>query len=95
MMNMYQGNMGMMPNMMMNQSMFQNLLIQGQQSLGPNGVLRVVQDLKNRVSKTDSIMTETKLFEQARPKSISYGKCSKISNTLKLRTPKIIAKNNF
>ena len=50
MMNMYQGNMGMMPNMMMNQSMFQNLLIQGQQSLGPNGVLRVVQDLKNRVS---------------------------------------------
>ena len=53
MMNMYQGNMGMMPNMMMNQSMFQNLLIQGQQSLGPNGVLRVVQDLKNRVSYTN------------------------------------------
>ena len=24
-----------------------------------------------------------------------YGKCSKISNTLKLRTPKIIAANNF
>ena len=24
-----------------------------------------------------------------------YGKCSKISNTLKLRTPKIIAGNNF
>ena len=24
-----------------------------------------------------------------------YGKCSKISNTLKLRTPKIIAENNF
>ena len=23
-----------------------------------------------------------------------YGKCSKISNTLKLRTPKIIAENN-
>ena len=54
MMNMYQGNMGMMPNMMMNQSMFQNLLIQGQQSLGPNGVLRVVQDLKNRVSYTNA-----------------------------------------
>ena len=26
---------------------------------------------------------------------IGYGKCSKISNTLKLRTPKIIAENNF
>ena len=26
---------------------------------------------------------------------INYGKCSKISNTLKLRTPKIIAENNF
>ena len=26
---------------------------------------------------------------------IIYGKCSKISNTLKLRTPKIIDKNNF
>ena len=25
----------------------------------------------------------------------SYGKCSKISNTLKLRTPKIITENNF
>ena len=25
----------------------------------------------------------------------TYGKCSKISNTLKLRTPKIIAENNF
>ena len=25
----------------------------------------------------------------------AYGKCSKISNTLKLRTPKIIAENNF
>ena len=24
-----------------------------------------------------------------------YGKCSKISNTLKLKTPKIIAENNF
>ena len=24
-----------------------------------------------------------------------YGKCSKISNTLKLRTPKIITENNF
>ena len=27
--------------------------------------------------------------------SLTYGKCSKISNTLKLRTPKIIAENNF
>ena len=27
--------------------------------------------------------------------SLAYGKCSKISNTLKLRTPKIIAENNF
>ena len=27
--------------------------------------------------------------------STKYGKCSKISNTLKLRTPKIIAENNF
>ena len=70
MMNMYQGNMGMMPNMMMNQSMFQNLLIQGQQSLGPNGVLRVVQDLKNRVSYTNLIIPVTKLCEQTRPKSI-------------------------
>ena len=26
---------------------------------------------------------------------MAYGKCSKISNTLKLRTPKIIAENNF
>ena len=26
---------------------------------------------------------------------IVYGKCSKILNTLKLRTPKIIAENNF
>ena len=26
---------------------------------------------------------------------IKYGKCSKISNTLKLRTPKIIAEYNF
>ena len=26
---------------------------------------------------------------------VKYGKCSKISNTLKLRTPKIIAENNF
>ena len=26
---------------------------------------------------------------------LCYGKCSKISNTLKLRTPKIIAENNF
>ena len=26
---------------------------------------------------------------------IHYGKCSKISNTLKLRTPKIIAENSF
>ena len=24
-----------------------------------------------------------------------YGKCSKITNTLKLRTPKIFAENNF
>ena len=29
------------------------------------------------------------------PKHASYGKCSKISNTLKLRTPKITAENNF
>ena len=28
-------------------------------------------------------------------KKVLYGKCSKISNTLKLRTPKIIAENNF
>ena len=27
--------------------------------------------------------------------TLRYGKCSKISNTLKLRTPKIIAENNF
>ena len=27
--------------------------------------------------------------------TMKYGKCSKISNTLKLRTPKIIAENNF
>ena len=27
--------------------------------------------------------------------SVKYGKCSKISNTLKLLTPKIIAENNF
>ena len=27
--------------------------------------------------------------------NLHYGKCSKISNTLKLRTPKIIAENNF
>ena len=26
---------------------------------------------------------------------VMYGKCSKISNTLKLRTPKIITENNF
>ena len=26
---------------------------------------------------------------------LNYGKCSKISNTLKLRTPKIIAENIF
>ena len=26
---------------------------------------------------------------------LAYGKCSKISNTLKLRTPKIIAENIF
>ena len=26
---------------------------------------------------------------------LEYAKCSKISNTLKLRTPKIIAENNF
>ena len=26
---------------------------------------------------------------------LNYGKCSKISNTLKLQTPKIIAENNF
>ena len=30
-----------------------------------------------------------------RNKKNNYGKCSKISNTLKLRTPKIIAENNF
>ena len=30
------------------------------------------------------------------PNNVSmYGKCSKNSNTLKLRTPKIIAENNF
>ena len=28
-------------------------------------------------------------------KEKDYGKCSKISNTLKLRTPKIIAESNF
>ena len=28
-------------------------------------------------------------------KIIKYGKCSKISNTLKLGTPKTIAENNF
>ena len=28
-------------------------------------------------------------------KKSAYGKCSKISNTLKLRTPNIIAENNF
>ena len=33
-------------------------------------------------------------FRQAYNKSV-YGKCSKITNTLKLRTRKIIAKNNF
>ena len=27
--------------------------------------------------------------------ALNYGKCSKISNTLKLRTPKIIAEDNF
>ena len=27
--------------------------------------------------------------------TLKYSKCSKISNTLKLRTPKFIAKNNF
>ena len=31
----------------------------------------------------------------AAPMKMNYGKCSKISNTLKLRTPKIIAENNF
>ena len=41
------GNM-ILPNMM-NPNMFQNLLMQGQHSLGPNGVLRIVQDLKARV----------------------------------------------
>ena len=29
------------------------------------------------------------------PLKQGYGKCSKITNTLKLRTPKIIAENNF
>ena len=29
------------------------------------------------------------------PSKLIYGKCSKISNTLKLGTPKIIAENNF
>ena len=29
------------------------------------------------------------------PRLNYYGKCSKISNTLKLRTPKIITENNF
>ena len=38
------------------------------------------------------------LSETIRPRALIvgiYGKCSKISNTLKLRTPKIIAENNF
>lgn len=50
MINYYQGNMNMNMGMqgMMNPNMFQNLLMQGQHSLGPNGVLRIVQDLKNR-----------------------------------------------
>ena len=34
------------------------------------------------------------IFDKRR-KKVLYGKCSKISNTLKLRTPKIIAENNF
>ena len=29
------------------------------------------------------------------PEFSRYGKCSKISNTLKLRTPKITVENNF
>ena len=32
---------------------------------------------------------------QVRSPNVVYGKCSKISNTLKLRTPKIIVENNF
>ena len=63
MMNMYQGMAGMMgqgmPGMggvpimnqgMMNPAVFKNLLDVGQSTLGPNGVLRIVQDLKARVS---------------------------------------------
>ena len=39
-----------------------------------------------------SLLTTSLLFAV---KTVYYDKCSKISNTLKLQTPKIIAENNF
>ena len=44
------GGMPIMNQGMMNPAVFKNLLDVGQSTLGPNGVLRIVQDLKARVS---------------------------------------------
>ena len=40
-------------------------------------------------------ISKYKVKTTGRARKWYYGKCSKNSNTLKLRTPKIIAENNF
>ena len=47
---------------------------------------------KEKEQKIDRYIKE---IEELDAENQKYGKCSKISNTLKLRTPKIIVENNI
>ena len=62
--------------------------------------LVLVQPRKTRPFITERLLMGRKESNQTKTTTVwltttVYGKCSKISNTLKLRTPKIITENNF
>ena len=52
-------------------------------------------DVLNKIHVGANYSGPTRILGSCGKQNTSYGKCSKISNTLKLRTPKIIAENNF
>ena len=58
--------------------------------------LQIKSDFLFMLFTTETSKVLEQMRKQTRPLVKSaYGKCSKISNTLKLRTPKIITENNF
>ena len=60
-------------------------------ALVPQMVDKIKIRFADDIGKPNRITSDTATFGIKR----HYGKCSKITNTLKLRTPKIIAENNF